>query len=609
MLRLILVAALVGLTQHTFAAEPAEALFPATTKGFLATSSLADARKALELTPLGELAEQESFQPLLDDLQKQVGGQLEKRLGVKLDDVAKVVDGELAVGLIQPDAEKRNSHAVALVADVKGKRAAAEGLLAAAEKSLLAKKAKKKTVKFGDATMTIFELTPGTPDKPADVAVYCLQADTLMLADHQAVAAGMVARLGGTARDNLQLAAGFGEVANKTWAVGKEGPVHVRWFIEPLGYAETSRAAQGGKKQRGVDYIKLLRSQGFAAVAGIGGSVQIHTADREILHRTYAYASPASDAKKGERYKGGANLLEFPNTKDLNIQEWAPNDVSTYLTFQAVPNKVFQGMGSLYDARFEEPGMWEETLDGLKVGEKGPAVDVAMELVAQLTGRLTLIAHYQEPITPKSERLLLALELKPGKEAEASVRGAIDKLLSREDARKTKVEGEDAWELLQELTKEEKAKKKAPKSTGAVTVLQGHLFVASHLDYLQDTLTPHKPADQLANAADVKLILDDLARLGSGSDGFRFFTRGEQSWRMHYELLAKGEMPTAESLLGKWLNRVLPAGEKGAPRKQAIKPALLPPFEDAQPYLGPAGAFTQSDDQGWLTVGSLPKKP
>ena len=45
----------------------------------------------------------------------------------------------------------------------------------------------------------------------------------------------------------------------------------MRWFIDPLRYAETMRAASGGKKKRGTDILKVLRNQGFDAIEGVGG--------------------------------------------------------------------------------------------------------------------------------------------------------------------------------------------------------------------------------------------------------------------------------------------------------------------------------------------------
>jgi hypothetical protein len=427
------------------------------------------------------------------------------------------------------------------VADIKGKRAAADALLATVTKTLLTKKAKRTTKKVGEATLVVFELSPASADKPAEMAVYCLHADTLVAADQEAVAAAIVARIGAKAKDALAGADAFRVVTDKTKPDKDAAGGSLRWFLKPLGYAETSRAAQGGRKGRGKDRNKLFRQQGFDAVQGVGGCVQLHTPSHEILHRTYAYAPPVQAAKEGEKYVGAANLLDFPNTPNLDVQTWVPNDLSSYLTFNLAPEKAFRHFGGLYDGYGETVGGWEETLYGLKMGDGGPAIDVTKEIIAQFSGRVTLIAAYREPITPHSERLLVALELNPGKAPQASVRAGIDKIVARRDARKIVVADEAGWELLEELAAEDVGKKK-PKPEGAVVVVQGHLFFASHADYLADALQAHKPADQLANASDLKLVRDDLIKLGSGKDSFRFFTRTDESWRMNYELIGKGAM-------------------------------------------------------------------
>jgi hypothetical protein len=105
MLRLLVFASLLGVFISSAAAEEAETLFPVSTKGFLASTSVADLRAAFKLTQVGELTDDETFRPLLEDLERQVDQRLGKRLGLKLDDLAGVMTGEAALGLIQPDAK------------------------------------------------------------------------------------------------------------------------------------------------------------------------------------------------------------------------------------------------------------------------------------------------------------------------------------------------------------------------------------------------------------------------------------------------------------------------------------------------------------------------
>ena len=53
---------------------------------------------------------------------------------------------------------------------------------------------------------------------------------------------------------------------------------------------------------------------------------------------------------------------------------------------------------------------------------------------------------------------------------------------------------------------------------------------------------------------------------------------------------------------------MLGSGEKGEIRKQEIDGSKLPEFKQVQKYLGPAGSYVHSEDDGWFIVGVLLKK-
>jgi hypothetical protein len=93
---------------------------------------------------------------------------------------------------------------------------------------------------------------------------------------------------------------------------------HVRWFVEPFGYAQTTRAAAGGRRRRGTDMLKVLSNQGFSAIQGIGGYVNFSVDGQDILHRTFIYAPPVS--KTGEKYRLAARMMDFPNSNP----SWSP---------------------------------------------------------------------------------------------------------------------------------------------------------------------------------------------------------------------------------------------------------------------------------------------
>lgn len=614
---------------------PSEDLFPATTKGWVSVPNVDMLRADFKLTQLGKLIEDPVMQPFMEDLGKQLEEKLDEagvKLGLKFADLDGVYGGEVATGMLKPDAKAKDSHAVALTVDVTGKHAAATALLAKIDKNLIAKGAVKAAKKLGATTLVIYTLPMKAGIKLPEKAIYALEGDMLIASDDEAVLIGMLGRLGAKkAADSLGATVPYKQVAAKVHGTKEPLDTHLRWFIEPLGYAEATRAANGGKVKRGLDKIKTLRDQGFACLQGIGGRVDFHDDEHEVLHQTYVYAPADPKAKAGNKYVKAANILDFPNGKNLEVQPWVPNTVSSYLTLNWDLQKAFEHFGSLFDAFADEPGTWEEIVAGLESDPNGPEIDLNEELMAHLGQRVTAIVDHTHPIHPACERVLVAIELNPAdKGAEKKVLDAIKKLMKVEkDARAIQIEGHDAWEIAERTEEavipdliidspefvalegkpvEEAVAVAAPaerKINWAVTVANGHLIFGTHVGLIADVLKAKAPAAQLATAADLARVRKALVKLGSGDDSFRFFTRTDEACHPTFELLKKGLMPKAETILGRSLNQAFAPAKKGELRRQEIDGKKLPAWEKIAGYFGPAGTYVQSEDDGWLIKGCL----
>ena len=83
--------------------QPAEALLPATTKGFISTHDVDEVRTKFNETQLGEMVNDPVMRPFVDDVKKQIGAKLEragKKLGVKWEDLEGVYGGEVCLALV-----------------------------------------------------------------------------------------------------------------------------------------------------------------------------------------------------------------------------------------------------------------------------------------------------------------------------------------------------------------------------------------------------------------------------------------------------------------------------------------------------------------------------
>ncbi len=631
----------IALVLPVLAVEPSENLLPNTTKGFVSTPNLDNAQTQLADTELGKMFSDPLMQPFVEDLDKQIRSRMAKagvRLGVTFEDLKGVDGGEMALAVVQPDAKDKNSHATVLIIDGTGKEAAAKAMLDKIAASQIAKRAVRSTAKAGNIDLTIFTLPLKAGETTAEQVIYFLHQDQIVITDNQSVAKGIAGRFGAAAPDSLAKLPAFEHSMVKNAKAAGDTKANVRWFIEPFGYVEVSRAINGGKRKRGRDLLKILASQGFNAVQGLGGNVFFTTDSEDILHRTFIYA-PAVVRKEGDKSQDKHNLamrmLEFKNSEETAPPGWVPADAATYITFHMDLKKAFHYSESLVDEYAGDKGVFKAMWENLAHDPAGPMLNIERELIDHLGERITLVSDVKIPVDLKSERLIVAVELLGPKSA-AVVTKTLEKAFSADPAAKRReFKGHVIWELINDAAEEpdaltvegvgpatgksggggdekeeeeEESEEKSILPNMAFTVVNGQLFVGTHVEFMEEVIGKSGIAPPMIKSSDYLRISDALARLGATKDSFRLFTRTDESYRGTYELLKQGKLPQAETLFAKLLNGMLGSGEKGEIRKQELDGSKLPEFKHVQKYLGPAGSYVHSEDDGWFIVGVLLKK-
>ncbi len=629
------------LASFAIAAPPCESLLPNTTKGFVSVPDVQVLRDRWSETQIGRMVEDPVMKPFVDDLRDQIKGKMSAtrvRLGLTLDDLDGIYGGELCVAAVQPDNDV-NQQATVLLVDVTGHLEQAAATLSKARKNLLQQGATERTAKLGGVSVTVVTMPKKREDSPLVEVCLVIHQNLLIACDHQGVCRQVLAGLDGKLDDTLAKLEAFQTTMSRCAKDAGNTVPHVRWFVEPFGYAQTVRVAAGGRKKKGVDLLKVLPHQGFDAVKGIGGHISLSTGDEEILHRTMVYAPPIQQDPAGGikvRYALAARMLNFPNTDTLLPQPFISRDLGSYFSFNWKMIDAFEYAKTLVNDLLgggEKDDLMEEIIVGLAEDKDGPQVDLRKDLVAHFGERVSLISDCRRPITPDSERLMVAIELTNPE----AVSVTIDKAFNADpDAEKREFEGHVIWEIIKDDTPaevddveiagdieifdpfdegntpspaeedEDEEQKILPNS--AITVANGHLIVATHVDFIVELLQRPLGTDLLTDAADYQQVQDALAKIGAGSSSFRFFARTDESYRPTYELIRQGKMPEAKTVLGKLLNRFLGPDEKGILREQQIDGSKMPEFDAVRRYLGPAGMFVQSEENGWYMAGCLLSK-
>jgi len=615
-----------------------DTLLPKTTVGFVTATNSIRLVEQWNKTQLGKLMADPVMKPFEGDLRAQLQSQwsgLADRLGIHLDDMRGVATGEASLALLEP---QPGTAATSLLMDVSGNLAKATALLAKARDGLKARGAREAIQTIRGVPVYVFDVPlpegeqvaagqSGVAAVATAQTIYFLTANLFGACDDLAVVREILSRLAsGNNVGSLSQVVGYRMVMKRCAA---DAPGHVpgiRWYVQPLGYAEATRAATPPQKRRkGKTIIEIMRNQGYAAFNAVGGYIDISTDGYQILHRTAVYAP--------RPYTGSMKMFVFPNGKDFTPQPWVGRDVATYFTVYVDILNAFDNFDPLYDEIIGEKGIWQQTLESMKKDPNVTQIDLRAELIANLGQRVTMVADYHLPITTTSERLLWAIETKD----EAAVAMAIEKCVKNDPTiKKRLIDGHVVWEIVEEedmgvpqlkvdlptLTpKKEDGKSKSDEKDddqdkeshflphGAITVANGQLFIATHIDFLVKTLKPLDANGRLATQPDFQKVWEvTFGDLRVKRQSSRSFSWTDRAVEPSYELIRQGRMPQSESLLGRTLNSLAAPSKKGTLRQQRIDGSKLPDFAVVGKTLGPSTAAMTSEENGWFIKGVLMTK-
>lgn len=606
-------------------ARPSEELLPSSTKVYVSIPNLEQLNAAWNKTQLGQMFNDPAMKPFVEDLQRQLKAKFSQagvRLGVTAEDLNGVASGEVAVASTQP-ADDKARCATVLLADVTDHNKEAQTLLAKIAKNLVQKGAVAGESVVGGVKFSSYKLAKKKPTDRQVIAYYALHQNVLIAVDDLDTAGTIITHFEGKHTDTLQKFPAFEHSMAHSAKGLKAGP-HIRWFIEPFGYVQVARAYQGGRRKRGTDMVKVLATQGFSAVQGLGGQIAFSTGEHDLQHQSFIYA-PAAKREAGdtgnEKYRLAARMLDFPNTDTLLPQNWIPKRLGTFVTFNWELQKAFWASETLVNA-IAGDDVFKDVIKSIETDPNGPLINVDREFVRFLGKRATIISDYREPIDTKSERVLFAVEVSDPQSVAATVKKAMQ---ADGNAKEMDVDGHTIWEMTQEEAfavepikidgadlaeevQEEQQEEKRFRPNAAVTVVNGHLLIATHVDYLVELLRQPAEAQGLSNTADFQRVTGALKQLGANQDSFRLFSRTDHAFRVTYEMLRQNKMPESESLLGKLLNEMLGPEEEDTLRDQQLDGSKLPDYSQVQKYLGPAGMFFRSEEEGWSITGCLLSK-
>ncbi|MEI6256819.1 MAG: hypothetical protein WCQ77_09280 [Planctomycetota bacterium] len=627
---------------------PSERILPATTRVWASIADPQTLRKRFEKSALGGFVYDPLMSTFLDGLRQQgktSADPLRGSLEITLEEADKIAGGEMAIGVIErPD----GLLATVAIIDTTGRQDAVKELLEAMVARAVAKGGKPLA---SPATMKAFvfpeaapaRLATGSTPAPATAAAprqrqlaIALAPAAIVVGDRLDAVAELAAGLGTAGRpDSLQSLPAFAKVMQRCGADVPATAATVRWFVEPLAYLAADRRTFPPKKgKKGLDYIAILRRQGFDAVNGAGGYLFYGEGGVDLRHNTLIHApAEASRPTTGvDRFQKAARMLHFPNAADMKPAPWVPGDAASWAALQWDIINAFDALPPLVDDVVGEAGVFDDVIASLKEDPDGPQIDVRGDLIKHLGSRCVVASDHVVPLGPDCERMLIAI---PTNNPEAVAKVLAKGMASEGEVRTVEVGGHTIWETVKKVgvvpnnAREEgngadndddasgrrragqrERKEQEPVWPNlSVAVAHGHIFLASHRDFLERVLAG-PGSESLAANPGCEEVVAELQRLLPGDVAVSTYSCTERMIRPAYELLRAGRLAESKGLAGTMLRRLLegsrePDGKQNAAAEitQKIDGSSLPEFDQVSRYFGSSGLSMQSTPDGWYFVG------
>ena len=560
---------------------------------------------------MGRMLEDEQVKPLATQLYGTVAnafGQVQDQVGLSLDKILAIPQGELCIAVVAPPA---GVPAIVVLLEAGDQIASVQQLVDRGAQEMERLGSTKTTEAQGDALLNIWSPVGNQPG-----VAYAFKDGVLLFASNTDVARNALAVWNGkppadwtSLADNRK----FTAIMSRCSGARDERP-QFAWYVDPI---ELARVAARGNfaAQTG---LAILPAIGLDGLQGIGGSLIFGAGEFDMIQHIHVLLdNPRGGVLKALTLSGG----------DSTPEPWVPNDVASYMTLHWDFETSYREVKQLVDS-FRTEGTTADLMKR-RVGEP-LGVDFETELLAAMEGRVTYLTWVEKPARINGQTQLVAIKLKDA----AAFRETLDKITNKYADRfesdtfggqrfqRIKVPegagrpgrgpnrfgprggengaengGENGGDNARDNAREERGQRvqlqlRVPEP--CVAILGDYLVLTDSAPLLKQCVVAESDSEKsLAAALDFKLIASKVSRQSGGvKPGMMTFNRPEEGMRMLYDL-AQGD--DVRQMLG----RQAANNDFFRSVEQAMKDNPLPPFAVLARYLAPAGGMMTSDETGF----------
>lgn len=555
------------LSASTFAERPtAPKLLPEKTLAYIRIADSRELVDRFQATAFGRLFQDKQIQPLVSQLYgsaSQLFMQIQQSIGVSLDELLAIPQGEVCVALV---GREEGRPAVIALLEVGDQDTAAQKLIEFAEDRMIARGTTRRSERVGDTTIVNLE---GRVSYCQREGVYVFCNDPTLLKAVLKVWDGDTTVK--TLADNFK----FTSIMRRSVGTKNERP-QVTWFVDPIElFRNVARDDMGAQMA-----LAMLPALGLDGIKAVGGSMIFATEDFDSI----SYMHLMLDNPR-------AGILEMVaiDSGDQTPQDWVPADAASYMNIYWDSHKTLTAFRKLYNTIRNRENALHDDIESRFSRPLG--IDVEKEILDQIDGRATHVSWFEKPARVNSGTNLVGIKVKDA----AAMRKTVDKLAGKFTDRFTKksFSGADYYQIKQRNQPQNLDEELVRRPTPCLCVLGDYFLLSDSVKCLEAAIAnKNDPSKSLDKELDFKLIASKAKQyLGSDKPGMMVFSRPEETMRSFYDLATS---PNTRRRLSD------AAGRNPVFRDldKALHDHPLPPFAVIAKYLAPAGGTLVSDETG-----------
>jgi hypothetical protein len=543
---------------------------PHYTLAFARITDVPQLAERFQQTALGRVGHDPQMKPLVGKVfqaAQDAFKPIEKEVGLSLDQLLKIPQGEVCVGFVAPP-DFEQEPGLAIVIDTKDEAAQARKLFDVLEKIVQREGGGRRVEQFAGEDVIVFQ---------GRGRLYCVERDgTFVIATTKPIMETLVANLTGAGLErSLAETDKYNTVISRCIGQGDEQP-QITWYADPIAFVR--RMASGSLAATGLALFPML---GLDGVESAGGTMTFASGDfDEVHHYHLALTNPRLGVVDAIGLSAG----------DMTPESWVPAECVSYSTIRWDLRHTLNASAKLYNAIMGE-GELENFLRRRISDPLG--IDFEKEIIPQLTGRATHAQWVEKPVRLNSITTMVGLQVKDPKAA-ASL---LDKVVSKHSGRfeRQRYGNVEYWSSKNPIQprRQREGGPQLREQLPCFGIINDYLVITDSMQAFQEAVTSKtNPEQSLAQSLDFKLIASKIRRQpGGDAPGAIQFTRPEEGLRFWYDLA------NAEDTRRRLGQRAEGNAFFGS-LNQALKDTPLPPFDVISQYMAPGGGVLINDHTG-----------